>query len=195
MRAPRPLAARPGRGTLVIIAALLVGSASLRLGGGVGAALALTDDRPAAQVAPPAEACQTPEDMAAMLQALQDREAAVTRREQQLRVRTQALSAAGTEVQRKLDALVAAETRLRDTIALAETASEDDISRLVAVYEAMKPKEAAALFDTMEPAFSAGFIGRMRPEIAAPVLAGMRAETAYSISAILAGRNAAVPRK
>jgi flagellar motility protein MotE (MotC chaperone) len=133
--------------------------------------------------------------MAPVLAALRDRETDLQRQEAQARLRLQALAAADAEIQKKLDALREAETRLRDTIALAETASEDDINRLVAVYEAMKPKEAAVLFDAMEPSFSAGFLGRMRPEIAAPILAGMRTEAAYSVSAILAGRNAGVPRK
>ncbi len=189
---------RPRRGTLVVIAALLVCSAVIRSLAGAGTALARAgeadpDAKPAAALSP--EACRSEADFAALIVALQNREAALRRQESQARMRMQALTAADAEVQEKLDALREAETRLRDTIALAETASEDDINRLVAVYEAMKPKEAAALFDTMEPAFSAGFLGRMRPEIAAPILAGMRTEAAYSVSAILAGRNADVPRK
>lgn len=192
-RSPR----RPRRGTLVIIAGLLVGSALVRLGSGAGAALALTDGAAPTQTTAAAAAneCRGEADMAIVLTALQDREATLDQREAQARLRMQALAAANAEIQKKLEALQAAEARLRDTIALAETASENDIGRLVAVYEAMKPKDAAALFDTMEPAFSAGFIGRMRPEIAAPILAGMRAEAAYSVSAILAGRNAGVPRE
>jgi flagellar motility protein MotE (MotC chaperone) len=185
---------RPRRGALVIIAALLVGSAVIRTGIGAGAAFARTETETTPAVVA-AQECKSDADMAALLVALQQREDSLQRRESQVRLRMQALAAADTEVQKKLDALREAEAKLRDTIALAETASEDDINRLVAVYEAMKPKEAAALFDTMEPAFSAGFIARMRPEAAAPILAGMRAEAAYSVSAILAGRNAEVPRK
>lgn len=202
MRAPKILRRpRPRRGALVVIAALLVGSAVLRLAVGAGTALAQAGDSPPAdpaaesETAQPPDACRSDADMAPVLTALRDRESALQRQEAQARLRLQALAAADAEIQKKLDALREAETRLRDTIALAETASEDDINRLVAVYEAMKPKEAAVLFDAMEPSFSAGFLGRMRPEIAAPILAGMRTEAAYSVSAILAGRNAGVPRK
>ncbi len=200
MRAPQILR-RPRRGALVVIAALLVGSAVLRLVVGAGTALAQAGDAPLAdsaaksETAQPPDACRSDADMAPVLAALRDRETDLQRQEAQARLRLQALAAADAEIQKKLDALREAETRLRDTIALAETASEDDINRLVAVYEAMKPKEAAVLFDAMEPSFSAGFLGRMRPEIAAPILAGMRTEAAYSVSAILAGRNAGVPRK
>ena len=46
----------------------------------------------------------------------------------------------------------------------------------------------------MEPDFAAGFLGRMRPDAAAAVMAGLTPETAYSISVILAGRNATAPK-
>jgi flagellar motility protein MotE (MotC chaperone) len=65
---------------------------------------------------------------------------------------------------------------------------------LTAVYETMKPKDAAALFEAMQPEFAAGFLGRMRPEAAGAILAGMSPEAAYAASLLLAGRNAAVPR-
>ena len=86
--------------------------------------------------------------------------------------------------------LEAAEAGLDAAIAQASAAAEDDVAQLTAVYESMKPKDAAALFETMEPAFAAGFLGRMRPEAAAAVMTGMSPDRAYAVSAILAGRNA-----
>jgi len=97
------------------------------------------------------------------------------------------------EVTRKLAALEDAEGRLRSLIALSETAAEDDLLRLTQVYETMKPKDVAALFEEMDPKFAAGFIGRMKPEAAAGVMAGMTPDAAYTISVILAGRNANTP--
>jgi flagellar motility protein MotE (MotC chaperone) len=79
-------------------------------------------------------------------------------------------------------------------LALADGAAEDDLVRLTAVYEAMKPADAAALFQTMAPEFAAGFLGRMRAEAAAAVISGMTPESAYSISVLIAGRNALVPK-
>ena len=83
---------------------------------------------------------------------------------------------------------------MRATLSLADEASEKDILRLTSVYENMKPKDAAILFEQMEPNFAAGFLGRMRPDIAAEILSGLSPEVAYSISVILAGRNANVPK-
>ncbi len=71
---------------------------------------------------------------------------------------------------------------------------EKDIQNLTAVYQAMKPKDAAALFETMSPDFAAGFLGRMPPDSAAAILSGMSAEAAYGVSVIVAGRNADVPK-
>ncbi|MEP4475030.1 MAG: hypothetical protein ABJ024_08265, partial [Lentilitoribacter sp.] len=78
-------------------------------------------------------------------------------------------------------------------MALANTAAEDDLVRLTAVYENMKPKDASALFEQMEPGFAAGFLGRMRADAAAGILSGLSPQVAYSISVILAGRNADIP--
>ena len=46
------------------------------------------------------------------------------------------------------------------------------------------------MVEAMKPEFAAGFVGRMRPDAAADIMAGLKPEFAYSISVILAGRNA-----
>jgi flagellar motility protein MotE (MotC chaperone) len=78
-------------------------------------------------------------------------------------------------------------------MAQSEVAAEDDLSRLTSVYENMKPKEATEVFARMAPEFAAGFLGRMRPDAAALILSGLDPDKAYSISVLLAGRNANAP--
>lgn len=184
---------RPARNVLMIIALLLIGSALVRAGVGAGQALAnnYAADTPSQSEL---EECDTPADFEALLSALKSREQLVQSRENQMRARVQALAVADREIEEKLARLAEAEEWLRATLALADTAAEDDIARLVAVYEAMKPKDAAILFEEMAPDFAAGFLGRMRPEAAAGVLAGLSPQAAYSLSVILAGRNASVPQ-
>jgi flagellar motility protein MotE (MotC chaperone) len=92
-----------------------------------------------------------------------------------------------------MTALKEAETSLTATMALASSAAEDDLTQLTAVYENMKPKEAAQVFAAMDPKFAAGFLGRMRTDAAAAIMAGLEPDTAYAISVLLAGRNAAAP--
>jgi flagellar motility protein MotE (MotC chaperone) len=105
-----------------------------------------------------------------------------------------ALDLAEAAITARLADLATAEADLKATLSLADGAAENDLARLTAVYESMKPADAAALFTAMAPEFAAGFLGRMRPETAAAVLSGMAPETAYSISALIAGRNALVPK-
>ena len=155
------------RGSVLLIASLFLASAALRISLGANAAWAENDFArellmPAAQQAADTQDGGTRAEMTDLLTALQMREAAVTEREAQLQVRAKSLEVAHKEYERRFEALEAAEQRLSATLALADTAAEDDLARLTAVYENMKPKEAAALFQAMEPEFAAGFLARMQ---------------------------------
>lgn len=181
---------RPGRGTLFIVAMLFAASGALRLGSGVGSALAQAEASPDEAAAAGPASCEQP---AALAEALSLREGRLAVREAALNDRQAALQLADQAITDRLAKLEAMETRLRETLALADGAAEADIDRLTAVYQAMKPKDAASLFEAMSPDFAAGFLGRMAPESAAAILSGMSAEAAYGISVIVAGRNAAAP--
>ncbi|MDD9719429.1 hypothetical protein PVW51_01935 [Sulfitobacter sp. PR48] len=201
-RKAKPDLKRNGRGTVMIIAALLSASAILRLGSGAGSAVAEAVSAPARAVEeevladPPVDEPGQIDrvEMGRLLSALRDREARIAQREEKIAMRSKALSVADSEIEKRMAALAQMEENLRQTLALADGAAEKDLSRLTAVYENMKPKDAATLFEAMEPDFAAGFLGRMRPDAAASVLAGLSPEAAYSISVILAGRNATAPK-
>lgn len=187
-----------GKGALVIVAAMLLGSALIRLGDGAGQAFALAPDKTGTTqvaVSPLPDECEPSADLKQMLDAFKMREDRIENQEAKIRDRLQALKIADREIDQKLADLTSAEDRLRETIALAESASKDDLDRLTKVYESMKPKQAAALFEQMDPNFAAGFLGRMRPEAAAMIMAGLSPEAAHSFSVVLAGRNANVPRE
>lgn len=197
-----------GRGAILTIVLLLISSALMRLGGETGQAVAQALTQPMKAVESEAsdmtaeeiengqldEAQPSRVETSALLSALREREERVKALEQQIDVRRKALEVADAEITKRLAILEQAEANLRQTIALADGAAEDDLVSLTAVYENMKPKDAAALFATMEPGFAAGFLGRMRPDAAAAVMTGLPPEVAYSISVILAGRNAKVPK-
>jgi flagellar motility protein MotE (MotC chaperone) len=133
-------------------------------------------------------------EISGLIDALAKRESQVSEREKKLKMRLRALSVADEEIEKRLKKLSETESTLRATLSLADEASEKDILNLTSVYENMKPKNAAALFEEMEPHFAAGFLGRMRPDTAAQVMTALSPQAAYSISVILAGRNAAVPK-
>jgi len=177
------------RGTLTVIAALLMASALVRLGEGVGQAMARADDIVSPAVGSRTD-CEKPEDLQLLLDELQAREGRLEKRETALEDRMAALALADQQIDRKFEELSEAEDRLRRTLAIAETAAEDDIERLTRVYETMKPRQAAALFEKMDARFAAGFLSRMRPEAAAEIMAGLTPEAAHMFSVVLAGRNA-----
>lgn len=189
-RAPRGRA----RGTLVIIAALLAGSGLLRLGEGAGNAFARAAEPEQMAEAPAPQSCEAEPGAMALLEALNARESRLAEREAVLADRMQALALAEEQIESRLAALVQAEEDLAATISVADKAAEEDVMRLTAVYESMKPKDAAALFEEMAPEFAAGFLARMRPDAAGAVMAGLDPKTAYTISVLLAGRNADVPK-
>lgn len=186
---------RPARGSLFIIALFLISSAFVRIGNEAGQAFARGSEPAVVGEGEETggETCQTAPDIQLVLDALKAREKRTREREDALEVRLKALSIADREIEKKMAQLVEAEESLRATIALADSAAEDDLSKLTEVYENMKPKDAAALFEEMAPEFAAGFLGRMRPDAAAGVMAGLTPQAAYTISVILAGRNAEVP--
>jgi len=214
----KQIVAPTGHGSILVIAGLLLGSATIRLAMSTSAALAqsgqlptepaptgnvesgtLTKNDSQLAVDPVLQApdSDTPIDrgeISGLITALTEREAQVAKREKKLEMRMRALSVADEEIEKRMASLAETERALRETLSLADQASEKDILRLTTVYESMKPKDAAALFEQMEPAFAAGFLGRMRPDAAANVMAGLSPEAAYSISVILAGRNANVPK-
>lgn len=198
-----------GKGSIFLIMLLFFGSVVIRVSSGAGEAFAEGSDlsiqdvaqeeashlQPASADMPGANDHKIDRvETAGLLKALQQREQRVEAREKQIEMRTKALSVADEEIQKRLVALENAELALRKTLALAQSAAEDDLARLTAVYENMKPKDAAAVFEAMEPDFAAGFLARMRADAAAAVMTGLAPETAYSISVILAGRNAKVPK-
>lgn len=184
-----------GRGSLMLIVLFLLASASIRIGIGAGQAFAKesTLETPQDVETQTLQSCKSPDELRAVIVALQQREDRLKRRETDMRDRLHALNITDEKVGLKLSELIIAEEKLRSTIALADSAAETDLSRLTKVYETMKPKDAAALFEEMDPQFAAGFIGRMKPEFAAGVMTGLSPVSAYTISVILAGRNADVP--
>ncbi len=178
---------KSGRGALVILSLILASAGALRLGSGIGMALANSSTEPAAPL-------KCPLPPAALAAALTGREAEVGAKEVAIADRMAALALADAAINKRMAELQTAEADLKKTLTIADGAAEKDITRLVAVYEAMRPADAAALFQTMAPEFAAGFLGRMRPDAAAAVLSGMKPDKAYSISVLIAGRNALAPK-
>ena len=191
VRRPR----RGGQGALFLVALLLGGSGVIRLGLGTDLALAKTQEAALEAGAAEASSCEPDGGALAMLDELRAREERLRQREAEVADREQALAVAKSEIDGRLAELVSAEEKLSATLTLADEAADEDVARLVTVYEKMKPKDAASLFAEMDPDFAAGFVARMRPDAAAAVMAGLDPKEAYTISVVLAGRNANAPQE
>lgn len=192
-----PSARRRGSHVLPIITALLIGSGLARIGEGASQVRAQAAD-PVPEIEMPelasgALSCLPEDTPGALVAALRQREERVTEREAQLAERMERLAQVEAEIEGMLAELSRAEASLAETVALAETGAAEDLAQLTQVYENMRPADAAALFEQMDPAFGAGFMGLMRPEAAAAIMTKLDPNTAYSISVILAGRNARAP--
>jgi len=141
-----------------------------------------------------AAGCRPSGDADELMQAIAGRAQNLDERETYVNAREAALAVAETRIAEQMQALEAAEGRLSATLSRAESAADEDVARLTAVYERMKPEAAAAIFETMDVNFAAGFLARMQPEYAAGILSAMPANVAYSVTVVIAGRNAAAPR-
>ncbi|WP_439142893.1 MotE family protein [Planktotalea sp.] len=181
-------------GPLNVIMMLLILSAGLRTTGAVGIAFA-SADTPSSETAGTAEQENGTEDMDALLLSFQVREKEILEEEERIAKRSEELENVEAQIASKIGKLKASEARLRELLAIADVAAEDDVTRLTSVYESMKPKAAATVFEQMPPAFAAGFLSRMQPASAALVMASLTPETAYAISVVFAGRNAEKPPK
>lgn len=202
--ASRPSANRRRKraGILPTLALLFIGASALRLVAGVNAALAQdpgpagaagTTQTVAEPVTQPAAGAADADTDAYLSLEIRRRERAVEEREAALAEREVVLVALENRVQVQVQALEAAESELSATMALADRAAEDDILRLVGVFEVMKSEDAATMFAEMDPGFAAGFLARLAPGTAAAILSGLEPRQAYALTALIAGRNALVP--
>lgn len=192
MKLRLPKIARPG--PLLLVSLCFVGSGMLRVWDADLAIAAENDDPPMTEQAEmtPGQ-CPPQLEPESLLLAIQTREKQLDAMEQRLSDREQILRVSKLKIEEQLEALEQTEAKLAKTLSQADKAAEKDIDRITAVYENMKPANAAEIFETMDVTFAAGFLMRMRPEAAAGILSNLSPEAAYSVSVVMAGRNASVP--
>ncbi len=178
---------------LILLAFLL--SAGLRLGThGMAIAESLVSE-PDKALAPEPAQCESPPDVAPLLASIKERQDQLEKREREMAERRLTLDQIEKRIAAEMADLKAAQEKLAGTLAIADSAAENDLNRLTEVYENMKPKNAAGIFETMDMSFAAGFLSRMKPQSAAGILSEMSAEKAYAISVVMAGRNARAPKE
>lgn len=174
------------RSGLGVIAVLFLTSAILRLEGLETQIMQLLVAN-----ASSADTAELTADTDALLAEIRLRSEQLDAREAALQAREDELADIETALAEQLDELSAVEERISRLVETADGAADENIARLVLIFENMKAEEATGLFAEMRPDFAAGFLRRMNPERAAAILAGLSAEEAYAVSVILASQNAA----
>lgn len=130
-----------------------------------------------------------------VLQNLGDRRGELDAREQGLDVQLQLLSAAEAKLDAKFKALDGLKTEIKGLLGQADAQQDKEINRLVTVYSAMKPKDAAAQMRLMDDSVLIPIASRMKERTLAAILAQMPPAEAKTITEKLAGRysrNAAI---
>jgi flagellar motility protein MotE (MotC chaperone) len=189
---PRSTSSATAIGGAGLIAVCFLASAALRVGD-LGVALAQEAELPVMASAR-LSGCE-PGEADGLLAAIREREQQLEREADRLADRGQALSVAETRLAEQIEAFEEAKAGLEETLAIADGAAERDLAQMTAVYERMKPQEAAGIVQRMDLGFAAGLLARMNPEIAAGILTSMEPETAYAITVMVASRNARAPRE
>jgi flagellar motility protein MotE (MotC chaperone) len=128
-----------------------------------------------------------------VLQALGERRRQLDERERAIEQREALMQAAEKRIAEKVNELKAIQAKLETSLKKQETEREEQLRRLVKVYESMKPKEAARIFEQLDDAVLIDVAERMKEVKLAPVLASMEPKKATLVTTELAKRRQARP--
>lgn len=128
-----------------------------------------------------------------VLQALGERRRQLDERERAIEQREALMQAAEKRIAEKVNELKAIQAKLESSLKKQEAEREEQLRRLVKVYENMKPKEAARIFEQLDDAVLIDVAERMKEVKLAPVLASMEPKKATLVTTELAKRRQARP--
>lgn len=158
----------------------------------------------AAATPPPAICALTPEQLAQqaglspaemrILNALKDRRAELDVRDGDMASMLPLMMAAEQKLDDKTAALEAVKAEVQALLGQVGEREKAEVDRLVAVYSAMRPREAARVFATLNDEVRLPVAAAMRPRSLAAVMAQMEPAAARELTEKLAGRFAAQRR-
>lgn len=152
----------------------------------------------AARPAPPAVCAVDAEELARqaglspaelrVLQSLSARRGELDARDADFETRLPLLIAAEAKVDDKIAALTALRAEIEGLIGQVDAREQAEIDRLVQVYSAMRPREAAAVFAVLEDEVRLPVAAAMRPRSLAAIMAQMPPAAARQLTERLASR-------
>jgi len=122
----------------------------------------------------------------AVLLDLRQRRQALEARAKELDQRAAEMEAADRRLNDRVQQLAALQTRLETLEAEREKHKAENWAGLVKIYEAMKPREAAAIFDSLDMQVLLQVLDRMQERRVAPILAAMQPDRARLATQLLA---------
>ncbi|WP_343559765.1 MotE family protein [Kiloniella sp. b19] len=125
-----------------------------------------------------------------ILQSLSRRREMLVEKERNLDKREVLLQATEKRLDEKLEELQKLQSTIEGLVQKHDEQTEQQMSSLVKIYEAMKPKEAARIFDQLDMVVLLDVIERMKERKTAPILAKMSPDRAKSVTLELAQRRA-----
>jgi len=123
---------------------------------------------------------------AELLARLTERRDALDAREKELDMRMALVEAAEKRIEERTSALQALEERINTLVEEKKSDEKEQFAGIVAMYETMKPKEAATIFNALDTQMLTRVARAMNPRKMAPILARMEPMKAKALTAGLA---------
>ncbi|WP_225197492.1 MotE family protein [Gluconobacter oxydans] len=126
----------------------------------------------------------------ALVEQLAAREKELDRRDAALNDRQRLVDAAEEELQRRMTALENSRTALENSEQQTDQLRNDDAARLVKIYQAMKPEDAAAIFNILDLRVGVALLNRMNPRKASAIMEAMSPQRAILATQLLVNSHA-----
>ncbi|MFV0386986.1 MotE family protein [Paracoccus sp. (in: a-proteobacteria)] len=135
------------------------------------------------------QGCGDVPEAVALAGELRDRALRIERYMQAIDTRKAELAEAEASLTRKLVELKGQKSGIQSRRAGASAAIRSDIDRLIAVYDQMKPAEAAVILTNLPPDFAAEILMRVQPETGARIIAAVEPRKAALLTAEMGARS------
>lgn len=119
------------------------------------------------------EGCSDVPEAVALADTLRERGLRIERYMQDIDRRKAELATAERQLTEKLVELRKLRQQIRDNDSNVSRAQTDDIARIIAVYDQMKPEQAAVVLSNLPPDFAAQILARVQPETGARIMASV----------------------
>ena len=136
------------------------------------------------------EGCGDVPEAIALAEALNTRALRIERYMEEIENRKREIAQAEATIRTRLEELKAVRNSIKGQRGNETSAVQSDIDRLVAVYDQMKPKEAAAVLSNLPAEFAAEILMRIQPETGARIIAAVEPARAAMLTTHMGARSA-----